>query len=404
MNAPPTQIVELTEYATKSFPREDIPDSVAEALWRNHSAKVAVEFPSPKTAYKWELTAQGWVGYIPLSPELRLWLRPKVELSNLFHMLEYAYHLKSFIFLEGLFECQSLQEFYERLANVLAKRILNRGRQGFYRTYVPRTERLPYLRGRLEIPSLVRAPWDANMQCHYHEHTADVEENQILAWTLFTIARSGMCSERAMPAISRAHRALQGFVTLVPQGPEACTGRLYHRLNDDYRPLHALCRFFLEHSGPHHETGDRTMVPFLVDMARLFELFVAEWLAAHLPEGLELKPQESVAIGDGDTPGFVIDLVLYDTASGTARCVMDTKYKTPTAPSTEDIAQIVAYAEARGCQDVILIYPTELPRPLDATVGSIRIRSLAYSVDTDIEQSGLDLMHNLLNAGQSGGF
>jgi len=35
--------------------------------------------------------------------------------------------------------------------------------------------------------------------------------------------------------------------------------------------LHALCRFFLENSGPAHSSGGHTCFPFLVDMAQLFE-------------------------------------------------------------------------------------------------------------------------------------
>jgi 5-methylcytosine-specific restriction enzyme subunit McrC len=68
---------------------------------------------------------------------------------------------------------------------------------------------------------------------------------------------------------------LQGAVQTYPVGPESCVGRTYNRLNADYEPMHALCRFFLENSGPTHERGDRSMFPFLVDMSRLYELFVA---------------------------------------------------------------------------------------------------------------------------------
>jgi 5-methylcytosine-specific restriction enzyme subunit McrC len=46
-------------------------------------------------------------------------------------MLEYAYQLKSksFRFLEGLIDCQSLEDFYSQLAYLLARRILDRGRK-----------------------------------------------------------------------------------------------------------------------------------------------------------------------------------------------------------------------------------------------------------------------------------
>ena len=392
-------ILPLTEYVPALFRREDIPDTPGETLWRNYSSQVAVDFPSPKTEGQWQLTSQGWVGYIPLTPELGLALQPKVELDNLFRMLEYAYRLKSFRFLEGLVECQSLQEFYERLANVLARRVLDRGRRGFYRAYLSETERLLYVRGRLDVRQAIQTPWDVKLECHYEEHTADIEENQILAWTLSRIARSGMCTERVLPAVRRAYRALRGLVSIQPYGPRDCVGRLYNRLNDDYHPLHALCRFFLEHSGPSHEVGDRTVLPFLVNMAGLYELFVAEWLKAHLPHNLLLEVQEQVDIGEGEVLTFTIDLVLYDAETGEARCVLDTKYKAKEKVDPRDVAQVVAYAEMKGCSEAVLVYPAPLSSPLDELVGNIRVQSMTFSLKGDLEEAGQSFLRRLFNSG-----
>ena len=122
-------------------------------------------------------------------------------------------------------------------------------------------------------------------------------------------------------------------------------GRRYNRLNTDYLPLHALCRFFLESSGPIHEPGGKRMLPFLVDMARLFELFVAEWLQQHLPRTVRLSPQDIVRIGSTGSVEFRIDLTLHDADFGTP-AVMDTKYKITDTPTSDDVAQIVASAVA----------------------------------------------------------
>ena len=401
MSAARPQRIELTEYSPVLLAREDIPETVGEALWRNYGTQVAVDFPSPKTGNRWRLTAQGWVGHIPLTPDFHLALRPKVQLSNLLRMLEYAYDLKSFRFLEGLVDCQTLEEFYERLADILTRRILDRGRQGFYCAYLPKTERLPYVRGRIDVRHAIARPWDTKAQCHYEEHTADVEENQILAWTLWCIAHSGLCTERVIPTVRRAYHLLQGLVTLQPYSPEACVGRQYNRLNEDYRPLHALCRFFLEQSGASHEIGDRTTLPFLVDMARLYERFVAEWFKAHrgtvlLPLGFDIRSQQRVYVGQGKALYFDIDLVVQDMATGAAKYVLDTKYKASTAPASSDIAQVLAYAEAKGCQEAVLVYPTPLSEPLDIRVGSIRIRSLIFSLAGDLELAGYSFLQNLL--------
>lgn len=401
MSVTSPQIIELTEYVPKLLPRTLLPDAVGEMLWRDYGTQVNVDFPSPKTGDRWRLTAQGWVGHIPLTSDFHIALRPKVKLGNLLGMLEYAYDLKSFRFLEGLVDCQTLLEFYERLADILARRILNRGRQGFYCAYIPKTEHLPYVRGRIDVRQMLTRPWDTKVQCHYEEHTADVEDNQILAWTLWCIARSGLCTERVTPTVRRAYHLLQGLVTSQQCNSRTCIGRQYNRLNEDYRPLHALCRFFLEHIAPSHETGANATLPFLVNMSQLYERFVALWLKAHrekvlLRQALDIQSQERVYLGQGQALYFDIDLVIYNTATGIARYVLDTKYKAASKPATADINQMVAYAEVKGCQEAILIYPTPLAEPLNIKVGSIRVRSLTFSLAGDLEQAGYDFLQNLL--------
>jgi 5-methylcytosine-specific restriction enzyme subunit McrC len=310
-------------------------------------------------------------------------------------MVEIAYRL-DLAELDGLIDCQSLAEFYERLAYALARRVLDRGRKGFYRAYLPRQEPLPYLRGRLDTRQAMTLPGQVNLTCHYQEHTADVAENQILAWTLWSITRSGLCTERTLPLVRRAYRALQGRVSLESHLPQSCIGRLYTRLNQDYQPLHALCRFFLEQTGPTHHWGDHKMFPFLINMASLYEQFVAEWVANHLPPTLHLKPQEKVHLGEGGLLNFEIDLVLYDTGTGQARCVLDTKYKRTASPAQDDIFQIIAYAEAKGCDQAILIYPTPLAHPLDEQIGGIRVRTLTFALDGDLNQAGQIFLEKLV--------
>ena len=87
-----------------------------------------------------------------------------------------------------------LGSFSERFAEVLAEGVIGRGRKGFYRAYVDRNGELPYLSGRININHLARRPWSVRRECAFQEHTPDVNVNQVLAWTLFLIARTGLCS------------------------------------------------------------------------------------------------------------------------------------------------------------------------------------------------------------------
>ena len=391
----PLSSLDLMEHKIRQFEKSNVPEIAADTLWRSFSSQVRVEWPTPKTNDCWELTNQGWVGHIPLPDGLVANLLPKISLQNLFGMYEYAYRLKSFRFLDGMSHADTLRERYEQLALVLSKRVLDRARQGYYRAYIGEQDQLPYLRGRLDLAQSSRTPWQVDMHCHFEDHTADVEENQLLAWTLRAILRTGLCGDRVQPAVIRAYRSVQGVAALQPFSPQDCTGRLYNRLNLDYQPLHALCRFFLDQAGPSHVTGERHMVPFIVDMARLFELFVAECLTQHMGYPWRISPQKKVSVGDSDSLHWNVNIVIENEISRETLLVLDTKYKDKERPLSDDIAQVVAYAEATGCHDAVLVYPARIHRPLDEIVGDIRVRSIAFDLMGDLEEAGEDFLRTL---------
>ena len=300
-------------------------------------------------------------------------------------------------FPDGLTDSNSLQEYFESLAHVLAKRVLDRIRRGIYRKYVEHDEDLEFIRGRIDIASRARAPWKLSHRCHFDDHTGDIDDNQILAWTLFGIARAGLRRHDVLRAVRRAYRAVVATASLEPHTAEACIGRVYHRLNEDYEPLHALCRFFLEHRGPTHESGERVMVPFLVDMARVFELFVAEWFAAHLPAPYEITQQERVEVDKSSGITFQIDLVIRNTVTGRAVCVLDTKYKRHSTPENNDFFQIVSYANAQRCRRGVLIYPERTAAPLNTDFRPYLIRTMPFALDGDLEEAGRELLQELLD-------
>lgn len=380
------QILEWQEYKPFLYARSMLHDELGNTIFDKFQKYVDVVEPSRKTDSCWKFTPLGWVGTIPVNESISISIHPKAPLKSIFKMWEYAYRLNGFRFFDGTFDCQSLAEFYQNLAGILARKVLDRVRKGLYRTYLGRSERLAYVSGRLDIHRMTSEPWRVDLDCTFEEHTADVEENQILCWTLSVIARSGLCTHPDVQAkIHGAYRALLGCTSPVPILPKACIGRIYNRLNDDYEHLHSICRFFLEHRGPTHQQGDYAMMPFLMDMARLFELFVAEWLKQKLQDTeYELKEQHSVNIGIQCR----IDIVILDRATGTPLYILDTKYKVPDSPSSDDIHEVRSYAEALGCSEAALIYPIQLQNGMNAKTGNIRVRTLTFAVGGDIDEGG----------------
>ena len=312
-------------------------------------------------------------------------------------MLEYAYKLESFEFLEGSISIQSIDDLFERLANILAKRILDRNRKGLYRNYLERTENLTCVRGRVNIVpttvSILRG--SLKIVCEYQEHTADLEDNQILVWTLFQLRHFNFQRQEVKRNVRQAYRELINKVGLSQIEPRVCMNRFYHRLNQDYQPMHGLSRFFLEHCGPGLEIGEYNFIPFVIFMPKLFESFVAEWLKVHLPSGYQIDIQYKAAFEKGSFV-FYIDLVLKDARTDTVLAVLDTKYKRKATPDNADIQQIIAYAVSVGTENAFLIYPSPVTGIIDDRVGPVRIRSIVFNIGEDPELAGQKFLETLL--------
>lgn len=154
--------------------------------------------------------------------------------------------------------------------------------------------------------------------------------------------------------------------------------------------------FFLDFTGPAHEIGGNAMLPFLIDMAKLYESFVTEWLIKNLPNHIRLKKQEQVKIGIGQAVDFYIDIVLENKLTGKPICLLDTKYKVTDTPSSSDLQQVIAYSKALGCNQAFLVYPIPLKRPFYAVVGDdFYVRSAAFSLEGDLEKNGRQFLKNL---------
>lgn len=398
------RIFTLREYEPSPIPASALSAADGELLLRDFSGVIDVQPPSLRTAGQWQLTSLGWVGHLHVSQNCQLSLQPRVPLRNLFGMWEYAYRL-DIVFDSALYQAQSVPAFYEQLARVLALRVLDRARKGFARTYQPRQGRLGHIAGRLDLRDVAARPWLAQPLCHFHQHTLDIEDNQILAWTLALVARNHLCGPRVQPTIRQAYRALTPIVSLRPFQGQDCMARTYNRLNTDYQVLHALCRFFLDHTGPVNLAGEQQMLPFLVHMPGLFELFVAEWLGQHLPNHLAVRAQETFGPTSPANANALrprIDLVIYDRESGRPRIVLDTKYKADARPNEADVYQVMAYADFARCEEALLVYPTSALRPFQLRTHQKTVRAVAFPLDGDLEVEGQHFLEAVLHTAKSG--
>lgn len=344
----------------------------------------------------WILKPRGYVGYLPFQGGV-IEIQPKVSVNNLFGMLEVAYNLESLKVLSGLTESSSLADFYSRLAAILANRVLQRCRKGLYRTYLSESASLAFIRGKIDISEAARKPWDPLLRCTYEDHTTDVDENRIILWTLSAVLRSGICSKRYLPQIRQAYRVLGRFAEHAPYHHTDCTGRLYNRLNDDYEPMHGLCRFFLERTGPCQGGSSRRMLPFILNMHKLFEEFAAKWLTRRMKKDGRFTLRAGKRLDAGAFP-VIPDLIIEDSVTGDTIIVADTKYKDSKQVESDDVYQVFSYARKLRCSRAVLIYPFLMEMPYTHNWdGETLVQCLPFDLARPIEEGGEELFSNLVN-------
>jgi len=386
----------LTEWQTVEIPDLDL--DLARYLRTRCSTYVTVNAPDTLAGTGWRLTPGNWIGSVPLPGGEVLRIRPKLPVPSLLRLLDLAYGFSKLDFHPDLSSCDSIDDWFDRLVAHLVRRIRVRMRQGLYRAYISRHERIAHVRGRIDLAPLIRRPHDPSLICHYQEHTADIADNQILIWTMHLAARCAACSTETRHQAQAVARALSQSVTLELCLAKDCRGRTYHRLNQDYEPLHAMCRLILDRLSPTWEVGQDRSLPFTLDMAALFEEAVASWLKQNLDRDCyRVVDQDRFTLGRSAEIAYIADITIYDRQTGAALAVLDTKYKLAEIPSHDDVNQVLAYGMVLKAPVVALVYPMALIDPLDALTGSpvIRVRSVSFPVGLPPDQAGSELLNNL---------
>ncbi|BBM84890.1 McrC family protein [Candidatus Uabimicrobium amorphum] len=387
--------ITIREYKTIFLPKNFLSQKIAECIWHNYSSYLNIDFPSAKTGNKWKLTARGWVGYLAISDNKNITIEPKVSVKQFFQMIECAFDIRVKTFTQ-LSKCASIHAFYNFLAKILIEKIRRIKHLGLTRSVTEKQEWLPHVRGKIQL----RESWKKRHQffVHFDEHSVNNFDNQVLIATLRVILYNTRCFEQLQQQARETYYWLCKHVSssLIPQQELLARlqrGNHYNRLNAHYKPIHALCRFFLSHTAPLKSKGDHPVTSFLVNMPYLYEKFVANWLGNNLKGSFRLTTKEKITFCEKHF-SFVIDMVLYK--NNQPFCVIDTKYKNVTKPPHADIFQIISYAKLRKCSQAILIYPCALEHKLDQKIGNIRVRSLSFMLDNDLQTTGNKFLRDLL--------
>lgn len=302
------------------------------------------------------LNPNQYVGVVALPSGQRLESYPKVPVHSLFYMLAVAFDLPS-PFLQEWSEFDELDEMLEFLVAYYADLLECRITQGLYRTYAEREDNLSAVRGRIAVSEDVRHNFVLRHRtyCRYSEFTWDVPENQILRQVAHLVA--GWVRKPELRSQLRRIDRFMGEVTSTNLPASVLNRFTYHRLNEDYEPMHRLCRLFLEGAALSESEGPISFRTFLLDMNRLFEAFVTQVLRDRAPLGISVAAQESVHLDQQHKVHMRPDLVIRD--RGIPRLVADCKYKRlePDKFRHHDVYQMLAYCTAINVNQGMLLYP-----------------------------------------------
>jgi 5-methylcytosine-specific restriction enzyme subunit McrC len=225
-----------------------------------------------------------------------------IPIRNIYYLLSYSWDL-----LEEAEELAVETENLPQVADLLARLLIHGTqrllRRGMDRGYLPQTEVLSTLRGRVNFGASIRKLLldQGKAQCDFEEFLPDLLHNQILKTTLQALAGTDGLASRQRMDLHTLLSKMEGISHLQLRKAHFSEVSL-HRNNAHYRLLMHLCELVYDNLLVNEQTGQRTFRDFLRDerqMARLFERFIANFYRKETD--WDVTPQEQIP-WDTSTP------------------------------------------------------------------------------------------------------
>ncbi len=355
------RVVEVTEGAPWATLRVSI-EQAAEI------AALKIGSVSPLPNGEWRITGIRKVGVIRIG-DTELRIRPKTPIDRLFYLLSRGNQWGEWFDEDALLS--TTDTLHAVMADVFGRwgeRVL---RGGVLQGYEERHSAEPFIRGRWLVTEQIGRrfgmPLPAELQ--YDEYTTDIAANQLVRSAARRLLSFGSVPSHARARLHRIDRRLAN-VNLLTRGDDLPTIR-FDRRNERYRPLIALARLVLGNESLEYLEGASSASGYLLNVAAVFEDFVAAEVARHAAaSGGEVVSQHVSRL---DLMGHVTikpDLVWR--RGGRIRAVFDAKYKIikNDAFPNADVYQMLAYCIRHNVPEGHLIYAEGEPIPQEIAVQS----------------------------------
>lgn len=208
-----------------------------------------------------------------------------IPIRNIFYMLAYAFRELTRDNYSRVAE-EDFEGAEDLLAEILSIGISSQVKQGLYREYMPRTEDLPGLRGKLSLSGTIadRFRQKPLLCCEFDELTEDNPYNRILKTTADYLARHPRVASARK---QKLQRLLPHFarVALLPHRAFPWSRLVFQRNNRTYEFLIELCRFVWDNLLLSETEGTRKTGIFSdkQKLHALYENFIRAYYNRHYP-------------------------------------------------------------------------------------------------------------------------
>ena len=249
-----------------------------------------------------------------------------IPVQNIYYMLSYAFQTLN---AQGYRELATEQfdNVAELCAAILSKGVAVQLKRGLGREYIPQTEALSTLRGKVDVAESIKTQSVLRKQliCTYDDFSVNSYLNRILKSTMELLLRADISRTRK----KTLRKLLVYFTDVDALDVHSINWNIrYDRNNQSYRMLISICQLVVKGLLQTNADGSTRLMDFIDEqrMCRLYEKFILEYYHREHPEIIARASQIPWQLDDGFSdmlPVMQSDIML---SRGNRTLIIDTKY------------------------------------------------------------------------------
>ncbi|MBF4482105.1 5-methylcytosine-specific restriction endonuclease system specificity protein McrC [Dehalococcoides mccartyi] len=207
-----------------------------------------------------------------------------IPVQNVYYMLSYAFQVLN----EQGYKNIAIEQFNnvaELCAAILTKGISVQLKRGLGREYIPETEALSAIRGKIDISESIktRTMLKKQLVCEYDDFSVNTYMNQVIKTTIELLLRSDISKTRKKEL--RKLLVFFGEVEMLDAHIINWSFQ-YNRNNQTYRMLISICYLIVKGLLQTNSDGTKKLMDFIDEqrMSRLYEKFILEYFRREHPE------------------------------------------------------------------------------------------------------------------------